>query len=136
SYPGILLVDKSAEALTPFEELQITILLRELSRKGLTVIQVDERSRSAGMSEKVIFLVPGGSAAWFGPPDEAFIYLRSLLPRGVVKDLFGLKEALEILGNPQIHEAIEWAKRFKAQPAYQKYVDDPLDNRYPDLMMQ
>ena len=73
---------------------------------------------------------------WFGPPDEAFIYLRSLLPRGVVKDLFGLKEALEILGDPQIHEGIEWAKRFKAHPAYQKYVDDPLDNRYPDLMMQ
>jgi ABC-type multidrug transport system ATPase subunit len=136
SYPGILLVDKSAEQLTPFEELQITILMRELSRQGLTIIQVDERSRSAGMSEKVIFLVPGGSVAWFGPPDEAFVYLRSLLPRGVVKDLFGLKEALEILGNPQVQEGIEWAKRFKAHPAYQKYVEDPLDNRYPDLMLQ
>jgi ABC transport system ATP-binding/permease protein len=135
-YPGILLLDKSAELLTPFEELQITILLRELSRQGLTIIQVDERSRSAGLSDRVIFLVPGGSLAWFGPPDEAFIYLRSLLPRGVVKDLFGLKEALEILGNPQLHEGIEWAKRFKAHPAYQKYVDDPLDNRYPDLMLQ
>jgi ABC-type multidrug transport system ATPase subunit len=136
SYPGILLVDKSAEPLTPFEELQITILLRELSRQGLTIIQVDERSRSAGLSDKVIFLVPGGSVAWFGPADEAFIYLRSLLPRGVVKDLFGLKEALEILGNPQVQEGIEWAKRFKAHPAYQKYVEDPLDNRYPDLMLQ
>lgn len=136
AYPGILLLDKSAEQLTPFEELQITLLLRELARQGLTVIQVDERSRSAGLSDQVIFLAPGGLLAWFGPPDEAFIYLRSLLPRGVVKDLFGLKEALEILGNPQIHEGIEWAKRFKAHPAYQKYVDDPLDNRYPDLMLQ
>ena len=135
-YPGILLLDKSAEQLTPFEELQITLLLRELSRQGLTIIQVDERSRSAGLSDKVIFLAPGGLLAWFGPPDEAFIYLRSLLPRGVVKDLFGLKEALEILGNPQLHEGIEWAKRFKAHEAYQKYVDDPLDNRYPDLMLQ
>ncbi len=136
AYPGILLLDKSAEQLTPFEELQITILLRKLARQGLTIIQVDERSRSAGLSDQVIFLAPGGLLAWFGPPDEAFIYLRSLLPRGVAKDLFGLKEALEILGNPQIHEGIEWAKRFKAHPAYQKYVDDPLDNRYPDLMMQ
>jgi hypothetical protein len=110
--------------------------LRELSRQGLTIIQVDERSRSAGLSDKILFLVPGGSLAWFGPPDEAFIYLRSLLPRGVVKDLFGLKEALEILGNPQVQEGIEWAKRFKAHPAYQKYVDDPLDNRFPDLMLQ
>lgn len=136
AYPGILLLDKSAEQLTPFEELQITLLLRELARQGLTIIQVDERSRNAGLSDQVIFLAPGGLLTWFGPPDEAFIYLKSLLPRGVVKDLFGLKEALEILGNPQIHEGIEWAKRFKAHPAYQKYVDDPLDNRYPDLMMQ
>src|SRR6266487_2690845 len=135
-YPGILLLDKSTEQLTPFEEVQITTLLRELSRQGLTIIQVDERSRSAGLSDKVIFLAPGGLLAWFGPPDEAFIYLRSLLPRGVVKDLFGLKEALEILGNPQLHEGIEWAKRFKANEAYQKYVGDPLDNRFPDLMLQ
>lgn len=134
--PGILLLDKPVEQLTPFEEVQITILLRELSRQGLTVIQVDERSRSAGLSDKIIFLGPGGLLAWFGPPDEAFTYLRSLLPRGVVKDLFGLKEALEILGNPQVQQGIEWAKRFKANDAYQKYVDDPLHDRYPDLMLQ
>jgi len=134
--PGILLLDKSAEPLTPFEEVQVTILLRELSRQGLTVIQVDERSRSAGLSDKVIFLGPGGLLAWFGPPDEASIYLRGLLPRGVAKDLFGLKEALEILGNPQAQEGIDWAKRFKDNDAYQKYVDDPLHDRYPDLMLQ
>jgi|GEM_PF-962666 len=139
SYPGILLLDEStesAEQLTPFEEVQITILLRELSRQGLTIIQVDHRSRRAGLSDKVIFLAPGGLLAWFGPPDEAFIYLRSLVPRGVVKDLFGLREALEILANPQIQEGVEWAKRFKAHLGYQKYVEDPLDNRYPDLMLQ
>ncbi len=134
--PGILLVDELVGQLTAFEEVQITILLRELSRQGLTVIKVDQRSRSAGLSDKVIFLAPGGLLAWFGPPEEAFIYLRSLVPRGVAKDLFGLREALEILGNPQIQEGIEWAKRFKSDPAYQKYVDDPLQNRYPDLMLQ
>ena len=136
AHPGILLVDEGVGQLTAFEEVQITLLLRELSRQGLTVIRVDQRSRSAGLSDKVIFLAPGGLLAWFGPPEEAFIYLRSLLPRGVAKDLFGLREALEILGNPQIQEGIQWAKRFKNDPAYQKYVDDPINNRYPDLMLQ
>jgi len=135
-YPGILLLDESAEQLTPFEEVQITTLLRELSRQGLTIIQADQRSRSAGLSDKVIFLAPGGLLAWFGPADEAFVFLRSFIPRGIVKDLFGLKEALEILANPQLHDGIEWAKLYKAHPAYQKYVEDPLDNRYPDLMLQ
>ena len=37
--PGLLLVDTAADGLTPFEELQITTLLRELSRHGLTIIQ-------------------------------------------------------------------------------------------------
>jgi ABC-type multidrug transport system ATPase subunit/ABC-type multidrug transport system permease subunit len=136
SYPGILLLDESAEQLTPFDEVQITILLRELSRQGLTIIQVDQRARSAGFSDKVIFLAPGGLLAWFGPADEAFAHLRSFVPRGVGKDLFGLKEALEILANPQLQDGIEWAKRFRDHDAYQKYVDDPLHNRYPDLMLQ
>jgi ABC transport system ATP-binding/permease protein len=136
SHPGLLLLDSPTEQLTPFEEVQITILLKEFSRQGLTIIQVDQRARSAGLSDKVIFLAPGGLLGWFGPPDEAFIYLRSLVPRGVVKDLFGLKEALEILTNPQIQEGIEWARRFKEHEVYQKYVDDPLHNRYPDLLLQ
>jgi ABC transport system ATP-binding/permease protein len=135
-YPGLLLLDEPAEQLTPFEEVQITTLLRQLARDGLTVIQADQRSRSAGLSDKLIFLVPGGLLAWFGPADEAFTFLRSFIPRGIVKDLFGLKEALEILANPQLNEGIEWAKRFRAHEAYQKYVEDPLDNRYPDLMLQ
>jgi ABC-type multidrug transport system ATPase subunit/ABC-type multidrug transport system permease subunit len=134
--PRLLLVDESSASLTPFEEIQITILLRELSRHGLTVIQVDQRSRRAGLSDKVIFLAPGGLLAWYGPPEEAFIHLRKMIPRGVAKDLFGLKEALEVLANPQLQEGIEWAKRFKADPAYQKYVDDPFNNKFPDLMLQ
>ena len=29
-----------------------------------------------------------------------------------------------------------YTKRFKDNPAYQKYVDDPIHNRYPDLLLQ
>jgi ABC-type multidrug transport system ATPase subunit len=135
-YPGLLLVDESANPLIPFDEVQITILLRELSRQGITIIYVNPRSRSAGLSDKIIFLATGGLLTWFGPADEAFAYLKGLIPRGVVKDLFGLQEALEMLFNPQERDGIEWAKRFKDNPAYQKYVDDPIHNRYPDLLLQ
>ena len=44
-YPKLLLVDESAETLTPFEQVQITILMRELSRQGITIIHVNARSR-------------------------------------------------------------------------------------------
>jgi ABC transport system ATP-binding/permease protein len=135
-YPGLLLIDGSAEPLAPFEEVQIIILLRELSRQGITIIVINERSRSVGLADKIIFLAPGGLLAWFGPADATFTYLKGLLPRGVVKDLFGLHEALEILVNPQPRDGIEWAKRFMDHPEYQKNVDDPLHNRYPDLFLQ
>jgi ABC-type multidrug transport system ATPase subunit len=134
--PRLLLLDASADPLTPFDEVQIAILMRELSRQGVTIVHVNPRSRSAGLSDKVIFLAPGGFMAWFGPSEEAFTYLKGFLPRGVVKDLFGLQEALEMLVNPQERDGSEWAKRFKDDPAYIKYVDDPLNNRYPDLLLQ
>jgi ABC transport system ATP-binding/permease protein len=136
SSPRLLLLEESVEPLTPFDEVQINLLMRELSRQGITVIQSNPRSRSAGLSDKIIFLAPGGHLAWFGPSDEAFTYLKSFLPRGVVKDLFGLQEALEVLVNPQERDGIEWAKRFRDHEAYEKYVDDPLNNRYPDLLLQ
>ena len=134
--PGLLVLDAPTEQLTPFEEVQISILLKELSRTGLTIIQVDPRARSAGMADKVIFLAPGGLLAWFGPTDEAFGFLRGFVPRGVVTDLFGLKEAIEILANPQVEDGVEWEKKFRDHETYQKYVDDPLHNRYPDLLLQ
>ncbi len=95
-------------------------MLRALARQGLTIIQADQRAKSAGLSNKVIFLAPGGLLAWFGPADEAFTYFRGLVPQGIVKDFFGLKEALEMLTNPQLQEGIEWAKRFKADPGIPK----------------
>ncbi|RPJ17773.1 MAG: ABC transporter ATP-binding protein, partial [Chloroflexi bacterium] len=62
-YPKLLLLDESTEPLTPFDEVQITILMRELSRQGITIILVNPRSRSAGISDKLIFLAPGGLLA-------------------------------------------------------------------------
>jgi ABC-type multidrug transport system ATPase subunit len=135
-YPRLLLVDESAEPLTPFDEVQIAILLRELSRQGITIIYVNPRSRSAGIADKIIFLAPGGVLAWFGPPDEAFTYLKSFIPRGVVKDMFGLQEALETLVNPHDRDGSNWTRRFQDDAAYGKYVDDPLHNRFPDLLLQ
>ena len=135
-YPKLLLVDYPSKTLSSFEDVQITIMLRELSRQGITIIQVNPRSRSTGVTDRIIFLAPKGFLGWFGPADETLGYLKGFLPRGVVKDLFGLQEALEMLVNPLETDGSEWAKKFKDHESYQKYVDDPLHNRYPDLLLQ
>jgi ABC-type multidrug transport system ATPase subunit len=136
SFPKLLLLDESSEPLTPLEELQITTLLRGVSRyQGLTIIQASGHSRSAELSDKIIFLAPGGTLAWFGPDDEAYTYFKGFIS-GNSSVNFGLDDALEILGNPQLGNGTEWAKRFASHPSYQKYVDDPLNDRYPDLLLQ
>jgi hypothetical protein len=114
----------------------LILLLREVSRQGITIFHINERMRSVGLADKILFLAPGGFLAWFGPTDETLAYLKGLMPRVPIKDLFGLQEALEILVNPQSHDGAEWAKRFIEKGAYQKHVDDPLHNRYPDLLLQ
>jgi ABC transport system ATP-binding/permease protein len=134
--PGLLLLDEPADRLNPTEEVQITTLLQELSAQGLTIIQVNQHSRCAGLSDKVIILTPGGFLTWFGPAEEAFIFLRSFLPENSAGDSFGLDDVHQLLVSPQSADEAEWAKRYKAHPAYQKYVDDPLNNRYPDLMLE
>lgn len=136
AYPKLLLLDEPAEAITPFDEVQIMILLRDLSRQGTTVLLINSRCRSIGLADKVLYLAPGGHLAWFGPADETLGYLKNYLPRGVVKDMFGLQEALEMLVNPQTEDGAAWAKRFQDHEAYGKYVDDPLNNRFPDLLLQ
>ena len=135
-YPKLLLIDYPSKPLSSFEDVQTTILMRELSRQGITIIQVNPRSRSTGVTDKIIFLAPKGFMGWFGPADETLSYLKGFLPRGVVKDLFGLQEALEMLVNPLETDGSEWAKKYKDHEAYQKYVDDPLHNKYPDLLLQ
>jgi len=135
-YPKILLVDESSEPLTSLEESQITMLLRELSRyQGLTIIQASEYSKSVGLSDKIILLGSGGMLAWFGPADEAYAYFKGFSPDNSRMD-FELDDALEMLVNHQPGDGTEWAKRFTSHPAYQKYVDDPLNDRYTDLLLQ
>ena len=135
-FPGLLLLDEPADRLTPAEEVQITTLLKELSTQGLTVIQVNQHSRCVGLSDKVIFLTPGGNLAWFGPAEEAFAFVQSFKPGKSSLNSFGLDDAHEVLANPQSGDGTEWANRFKTHPAYQKYVDDPLNNRHLDLLLQ
>jgi ABC-type multidrug transport system ATPase subunit len=134
--PGLLLLDESSDRLTPYEQLQITTLLQELSQHGLTIIQVNELASCVGLSDRVILLAPGGSLAWFGPAEEAFAHLQSSLPAGSAMVTFDLEDAIGMLVDPQLGDGSEWAKRFKTHPAYQKYVDDPLNDRHPDLLSQ
>lgn len=136
-HPGLLLVNEPAFNLDSAEEFSITRILHNLSERGITIVQACDLSKSAQIADKVIELAPDGSLAWFGPADRAIAYFRSLaLAKAGSEAAFSLEDAHEFIANSQLPAEEAWSKRFQAQPDYTTYVDNPLNNKYPDLLLQ
>ncbi len=137
NHPGLLLISEPVLALDPAEEIKVTTLLKQLTKQGLTVVQATDVSRCALMANKVLVLAPDGTLAWFGPAGDALTYFSDLLQEeGILEEVFSYDDLLITLENPQLSKAEPWSKRFRSQPAYTTYVDDPLNDKRPDLLLQ
>jgi ABC-type multidrug transport system ATPase subunit len=142
SAPRLLLIEEAAEGpaaegLDPVDEVRLTRLFKQMGRQGPTVIQAASASRCAQIADKLIVLAPDGGLAWFGPGDEGLAYFRSLTSRERVPGAsFGLEDAQETLVTQTPANGATWAKGFQALPAYATYVEDPLNDRRPDLLLE
>ena len=102
-------------------------LMRRLADRGRTIVLITHATKNVMLADKVVFLARGGYLAWFGPPDEALEYFdqyrseRDRRARAIEFD-----QIYAILDDPSKGSAEEWAKRFQAHPAYQKYIIHPL----------
>ena len=72
--PSLLFLDEPTSGLDPGFEKSAMELLRNLADGGRTVIVVTHSLQSLNLCDRVIFLAPGGSTAYFGPPEEALEY--------------------------------------------------------------
>ena len=66
--PALLFLDEPTSGLDPGNEEQLMQLLRELADGGRTVIVVTHSVQSIDVCDRVLFLAPGGTTAFFGPP--------------------------------------------------------------------
>ena len=137
SKPGLLFVEPFEEMLDPSEQVQITTRLHDLAKKGYTIVQASQISKCIMLADKVIVLAPDGSLAWFGPVDEALEFFYSISDdKRELNGSFGFVEILGMLNRNEMGGGKAWGERFKTHPAYQKYVDDVLHNRLPDIQLQ
>ncbi|HUN22978.1 MAG TPA: FHA domain-containing protein [Anaerolineales bacterium] len=127
SKPGLFFLDEPTSGLDPGTETELMQMMRRLADQGRTIVLITHATKNVMLADKVVFLARGGYLAWFGPPDEALSYFdqfRTERERRAGKMEFD--EVYKILGDSQLGNPQEWAKRFKASPYHQKYVSQPI----------
>jgi ABC transport system ATP-binding/permease protein len=129
--PRLFFLDEPTSGLDPGNETGFMHLMRRLADQGRTIIMVTHTTKNVMLADKVVFMDSGGYLAWFGPPQEALAYFGQYQPEN--KTLVQFDNIYEILGDPSLGTASNWADRFQASTAYQKYIVEPLRPRQEQL---
>ncbi|GGU46510.1 ABC transporter ATP-binding protein [Streptomyces albospinus] len=107
--PSLLFLDEPTSGLDPGMDRSVMHMLRGLADDGRTVIVVTHSVLSLDVCDRLLVMAPGGSIAYYGPPEEALPFF------GFVE----WPEAFEAFENDQ---GRDWAGEFRASPLYRRYV--------------
>jgi ABC-type multidrug transport system ATPase subunit len=125
--PGLFFLDEPTSGLDPGTETALMHLMRRLADQGRTIILITHATKNVMLADKVVFLARGGYLAWFGPPEEALQFFNQYRSeRDQRSHAMEFDEIYAILDDPSKGKAEEWANRYKATSAYQRYVVEPL----------
>lgn len=69
--PDIFFLDEPTSGLDPGLEKEIMLSLRDLSRRGRTVILITHATDNILLCDRLLFLAPGGHPVYSGPPEHA-----------------------------------------------------------------
>ena len=105
--PGTFFLDEPTSGLDPSTSAEVVRLLRELTRRGVTVVLTTHEPTTIDQCDQVIFLTRNGHLAFAGTPAQARRYFG-------VDDLAEVYRRLAGEDTPRV-----WAERFAAwrQPA-------------------
>ncbi len=133
--PGLFFLDEPTSGLDPGMETELMRLMRRLADQGRTIIMITHATKNVMLADKVVFLARGGYLTWFGPPEEALIYFDKFrTERDRRSSPMAFDNIYTLLDNRELGSAPEWAERFKKDPAYQKYIEEPLKNKTRDKL--
>ena len=113
--PSLLFLDEPTSGLDPGFEKSAMELLRELADGGRTVIVVTHSLQSLHLCDRVIFLSPGGTTAFFGPPKDALEYFAQ-------SDYADVFRALE-----REQSERDFKGQFVQSRFYRQYVSEPAE---------
>jgi ABC transport system ATP-binding/permease protein len=119
--PSLLFLDEPTSGLDPGYERTLTELLRDLADDGRTVVVVTHSVQSLDLCDRMLVLAPGGSVAFYGPPED-------------VPGYFGDGNYAEVFRALESEDGATWKRRYMSHPAHQQYVATPLAARQWDVL--
>jgi ABC-type multidrug transport system ATPase subunit/pSer/pThr/pTyr-binding forkhead associated (FHA) protein len=126
--PGLFFLDEPTSGLDPGTETAFMHLMRRLADQGRTIVMITHATKNVMLADKVVFLARGGYVAWFGPPEEALAYFNQYRSeREQRAHEMEFDQIYAILDDPSKGKAQDWAERYLDQPAYQRYIVEPLE---------
>ena len=125
--PGLFFLDEPTSGLDPGMETELMQLMRRLADQGRTIIMITHSTKNVLLADKVVFLARGGYLTWFGPPEEAQAYFDDFrTERDQRSSPMEFNYIYNLLDQESLGTGEDWADRFKANEAYQKYIAEPL----------
>jgi ABC-type multidrug transport system ATPase subunit len=109
--PSLIFLDEPTSGLDPGMDRDVMELLRGLADDGRTVLVVTHSVAELATCDKLLVMAPGGSVAYFGPPEEAL-------------NFFGYKSWADVFSAFEEYRDYDWAGRWKGSQHYQMYAAD------------
>lgn len=109
--PSLIFLDEPTSGLDPGMDRDVMQLLRGLADDGRTVLVVTHSVAELAICDKLLVMAPGGSVAYFGPPDEAL-------------NFFGYTTWADVFSAFESYREYDWAERWKSSQHYQLYAAD------------
>ncbi|MEU3399338.1 ABC transporter ATP-binding protein/permease [Streptomyces filamentosus] len=109
--PSLIFLDEPTSGLDPGMDRDVMQLLRGLADDGRTVLVVTHSVAELALCDKLLVMAPGGSVAYFGPPDEAL-------------NFFGYSSWADVFSAFENYRDYDWAGRWKGSQHYQLYAAD------------
>ncbi|WP_336322112.1 FHA domain-containing protein [Streptomyces lavendofoliae] len=109
--PSLIFLDEPTSGLDPGMDRDVMQLLRGLADDGRTVLVVTHSVAELALCDKLLVMAPGGSVAYFGPPEEAL-------------NFFGYDTWADVFSAFENYRDYDWAGRWKGSQHYQMYAAD------------
>ncbi|MEU2668127.1 FHA domain-containing protein [Streptomyces sp. NPDC007164] len=109
--PSLIFLDEPTSGLDPGMDRDVMQLLRGLADDGRTVLVVTHSVAELAICDKLLVMAPGGSVAYFGPPEEAL-------------NFFGYTTWADVFSAFENYRDYDWSGRWRGSQHYQMYAAD------------
>ncbi|MFI6608868.1 FHA domain-containing protein [Streptomyces sp. NPDC050507] len=109
--PSLIFLDEPTSGLDPGMDRDVMQLLRGLADDGRTVLVVTHSVAELAICDKLLVMAPGGSVAYFGPPEEAL-------------NFFGYSTWADVFSAFENYRDYDWSGRWRGSQHYQMYAAD------------